>query len=279
MLTIRGRSLVPRLERLESRVRESLRQDPAGLERLRADPTSIMTAAGLQPDPWQHRVLCSEADQILLLTSRQAGKSSVSAAVALSTALLHADSPVLLLSPSDRQSAELFRKVVSLYDAVGRPVPAVARTARRLELANGSRVVSLPGTEKTVRGFSEVSLLVIDEAARVDDALYFAVRPMLAVSRGRLVALSTPYGKRGWFHDEWHGEGTWERVRVPATDCPRIPPEFLDQERRSMGERFFRQEYLTEFAETIDAVFSHADIQAARSADVLPLFPLTGATA
>jgi hypothetical protein len=230
----------------------------------------------MTPDPWQEQVLVSDSDQMLLLCGRQMGKSSVSAALALSTALLKDASPVLLLSPSDRQSGELFRKVVELYDAGGRPVAAVARTARRLEFVNGSRIMSLPGTERTVRCFSGVSLLVIDEAARVDDALYCAVRPMLAVSHGRLVALSTPYGKRGWFHDEWHGEGAWERVRVPATKCARIPPEFLEEERRAMGDRYFRQEYMTEFAETLDAVFSYADIEAARSSEVLPLFPTLG---
>src|SRR5205085_4763505 len=144
-----------------------------------------------------------------------------------------------------------------------RPVPATARTARRLDLANGSRVLSLPGTERTVRGFSGVALLVIDEAARVADALYHAVRPMLAVSRGRLVALSTPYGKRGWFHDEWFGTGGWERVKITAEHCPRIPREFLAEERRALGERWYRQEYGCSFEDTIDAVFSYADIQAA----------------
>jgi len=267
-------SLGPRLARLEDHVRTTLRNDVAAVERLRADPTTVMAAAGMPPDPWQGRVLRSDAARTLLLCSRQAGKSAVSAALALSTALLHPDSPVLLLSPSDRQSAELFRKVVDLYDATSRPVPATARTARRLEFANGSRVLSLPGTERTVRGFSEVALLVIDEAARVDDALYYAVRPMLAVSGGRLAALSTPYGKRGWFHDEWHGEGEWERVRVTAEQCPRISKEFLAEERKALGERWYRQEYLCDFAETIDAVFSYADIQAARSHDIEPLFPV-----
>jgi hypothetical protein len=95
---------------------------------------------------------------------------------------------------------------------------------------------------------------------------------MLAVSRGRLVALSTPYGKRGWFHDEWHGEGDWERVRITAEDCPRIPPEFLADEQRALGERWYRQEYLCSFEETIDAVFRSEDIQAALSNDVQPLF-------
>jgi hypothetical protein len=118
-----------------------------------------------------------------------------------------------------------------------------------------------------------VALLVIDEAARVDDGLYYAVRPMLAASGGRLVALSTPYGKRGWFHDEWFGPGGWERVRVTAEQCPRISEEFLAEERRALGERWFRQEYCCDFAECVDAVFSYADIVAARSSDIRPLFP------
>jgi hypothetical protein len=268
------RAIGPRLFRLEALAREARATDAATLARLRLDPTGVMTAAGQTPDAWQEKVLRTDASRVLMLASRQSGKSSVSAALALSTALLTPYSPVLLLSPSDRQSGELFRKVVDLYDALGRPLPAESRTARRLELANGSRVLSLPGTEKTLRGFSGVALLVIDEAARVDDGLYYAVRPMLAVSGGRLVALSTPYGKRGWFHDEWFGEGQWERVRVTAEQCPRISKEFLEEERRALGERWYRQEYLTDFAECIDAVFSYADIQAARTNDIKPLFPI-----
>ena len=142
----------------------------------------------------------------------------------------------------------------------------------RIEFANGSRVVSLPGDEGTIRGFSGVSLLIIDEAARVDDNLYRAVRPMLAVSRGRLVALSTPFGQRGWFFDAWQSSEEWERVRVTADECPRITPEFLAAERRTLGERWYRQEYLCSFEDTIDAVFSAEDIQAALSNDVKPLF-------
>ena len=47
-------------------------------------------------------------------------------------------------------------------------------------LPNGSRIVGLPGREATVRGFSGVSLVVVDEASRVPDAVYGAVTPMLA---------------------------------------------------------------------------------------------------
>jgi hypothetical protein len=216
--------------------------------------------------------LSTPAERTLLLASRQSGKSSVAAALALHTALTRPRSPILLLSPSLRQSGELFRKVVDFYDALKRPLPAAARTAMRLELANGSRLLCLPGTEGTVRGFSGVSLLVIDEAARVSDPLYYAVRPMLAVSRGRLVALSTPFGKRGWFHDAWHSDEAWERVRITAEQCPRITKEFLAEERRALGERWFTQEYCCEFTEVIDAVFAYADIQAALDSEIKPLF-------
>src|SRR5579883_1541621 len=174
--------------------------------------------------------------------AHNSGKSSVAAAVSLHTALTRPRYPVLLLSPSTRQSGELFRKVMALFNALARPLAVVAESALRVEFANGSRVLSLPGTEGTVRGFSDVALLVIDEAARVPDPLYYAVRPMLAVSRGRLVALSTPFGKRGWFHDEYHGTGEWERVKITAPECPRISPEFLAEEQRALGERWFRQE-------------------------------------
>src|SRR5262249_11604679 len=203
---------------------------------------------------------------------RQAGKSLTAAALALREALLRPNAPVLLLSPSLRQSGELFRKAVDLYGALGRPVPASAQSALRLELANGSRLVSLPGDEENVRGFSGVGLLVINEAARVPDALYCAVRPMLAVSQGRLVALSTPFGKRGWFHDEWHGDGDWQRVRVTAEECPRISREFLAEEKRALGERYYRQEFCCSFEDCVDAVFSYRDIQAAFSDEVKPLF-------
>src|SRR4051794_32478958 len=262
-------AIARRLAVLEAAVGQQEAGDPE-VERLCADPTRVLTAAGVAPDAWQDGVLRSAADRMLLLCSRQAGKSTVAAAPAAPTMLTRPRSPVLLLSPTLRQSGELFRKVMDLYGALGRPVGVAAESALRLELINGSRVVSLPGTEGTVRGFSGVALLIIDEAARVADALYCAVRPMLAVSRGRLVCLSTPFGQRDWFYEAWQSPEPWERVRVTADQCPRITAEFLAEERRALGERYYRQEYMTSFEDTIDAVFAHEDIEAAMSDDVQP---------
>ena len=132
-------------------------------------------------------------------------------------------------------------------------------------------MLSLPGSEATIRGISAVSLLVEDEASRVADELFYAVRPMLAVRNGRLVLMSTPWGKRGHFWEVWD-EGTgWAKVRVPATEVPRISAEFLDEERRSMPTWWFEQEYLCEFKEDADSVFSFDDVMRALSDDVTPL--------
>ena len=54
---------------------------------------------------------------------------------------------------------------------------------------------------------------------------------MLAVSGGSLMMLSTPYGKRGVFYEEWTGGHGWERYEVPASQCPRISEDFLEEER------------------------------------------------
>jgi predicted phage terminase large subunit-like protein len=200
-------------------------------------------------DEWQTNLVRSPGQRTLLCCSRSAGKSSASAALALSEAVSSPGSLALILSPSERQSGETMLKVLSYYAAARRPVATAKETGLELRLANGSRVVALPGTERTVRTYNSVTLLIIDEAARVEDELYKAVRPMLAVRDGRLLALSTPFGRTGWFYEAWQGKdgGAWDRLKVTARDVPRISPAFLEQERKSLGELWFRQEYLCDF--------------------------------
>jgi hypothetical protein len=231
-----------------------------------------MAMGGFPPDPWQARVLRSPAKRTLLLCSRQAGKSQTAAALALKAALLEPPALILLLSPTLRQSGELFRaKLLPLWRALGSPEAARRPTQLTLELANGSRIVSLPENEEGIRSYSSVRLLVIDEASRVSDDLYRAVRPMLAVSGGSLIALSTPFGKRGWFFDAWEGKGRWERTKITADQCPRITAEFLEEERQELGERWFRQEYYCSFEDSISALFAYDDLLAAVNPAVQPL--------
>lgn len=237
-----------------------------------ADPARIMEAAGLPPDPWQAGVLRSQERRTLMLCTRQGGKSTTVAAKALHRALVCRGALILILSPSSRQSKELLTKVRSLYHA-GRYRMRADESALQLELANRSRILALPGSEKTIRGFSGVKLLIIDEAARVEDELYRSVRPMLAVSGGELLALTTPWGKRGWFYEEWtDGGDDWHRVRITADDCPRITPTFLEEERRRLGELWYRQEYFCAFVDLMGSLFHWEDIDRAFTGDFEPFF-------
>ena len=225
------------------------------------DPVRLARRVGLDPDPWQAALLRSRAKNILVNCSRQAGKSSTCGVLGVHEAVYTPGSLTLLLSPTLRQSGELFKKCLGVYRALGRPVPAESETALTLTLENGSRIVSLPGRDGSIRGYSGVGLLIVDEASRVPGDLYHSVRPMLAVSHGRLIAPSTPFGKRGWWSDAWHGGGDWERYEVPATACPRISPAFLEEERRAIGEWWFRQEFLCEFLDAQSAAFRTEDIE------------------
>jgi hypothetical protein len=239
---------------------------------LALDAVRFAQAAGITPDPWQARLLRSARRRVMLNCTRQAGKSTATSLLALHTGLYSPGALILLLAPALRQSQELFRKVKQAAGALDIPNDAIeAETSLRIELSNGARIETLPGKEGTIRGFSAVSLLIVDEASRVSDELYRAVRPMLAVSGGKLVLLSTPFGRRGFFYEEWTGPGDWERIEVPATEIPRIAPAFLEEERRALGP-WYAQEYETAFLDTQFQLYSTNDIDAAIRPDVAPLF-------
>jgi hypothetical protein len=244
----------------------------AGDLRLALDRVSFARSVGVEPDVWQEDLLRSGSDRILLNCSRQSGKSTMSAVTALHRALYHPGSLVLCLAPALRQSQELFGKIASFYRDLGRPVAPQGERKLSLELENDSRIITLPGSEKTIRGFSGAALLLVDEASRVDDGLYYAIRPMLAVSGGSLMMLSTPFGKRGVFYEEWTGSHAWERYEVPASECPRIPPEFLEEERATLPSWVYRQEYECSFEETEDQVFTTEMVERAVTSEVKPLF-------
>ncbi len=235
----------------------------------------LAVACGLTPDEWQRDLLTSRDRQVILNCSRQSGKSTLSALIALYTAVYEANSLVLVLSPSQRQSQECYRKIRESYSLLSNVPDLTQESALKLEFANGSRVQVLPGKESTVRGFSGVALLIVDEAARVDDGLYQAVRPMIAVSGGRVILLSTPFGSRGFFWSEWvEGGPDWKRVRVTASECPRIPGDWLEKERARIGDWWYSQEYQCIFVDNLEACFSTADIQAAITSEVEPLWAM-----
>ena len=238
--------------------------------RLAGNPRAIAAAGGLVTlDPWQERVLDSRAPTLLINCSRQAGKSTI-VAVLIVAELLLAERTIVIVAPTERQSKLLYRKVLAFWRKLGRPIAHVAINRTSLELVNGTILYVLPGNPDTVRGISDVHLLVADEAAIVPDELHAAVTPMLAVSRGRLLAPSTPKGKRGW----WYGlfsmdpaeDPSIERVTAKASEIPRLPADFLAREKRTNP--LYDQEFDNAFIDQESQAFRSEDIEAAQVEDI-----------
>jgi hypothetical protein len=238
------------------------------------DPALLLDTLGFTDAlDWQRQLLRSTAGKILLNAHRQAGKSTATAALGIWTALDQPGALVLIISASQRQSNELFRKVTMFYKALGSPVPLVEDSATTLSLETGSRVVSLPDSPDTIVGYSGPRLVIIDEAARTSDEAYRAITPMLLRSRGRLVAMSTPRGQRGWWHDAWFAtDAKWERIEFPVADNPSLDPEWVAEERLMLGPLWASQELDCRFVSDSEQFFSTEAINNAFDSELEPLF-------
>lgn len=228
--------------------------DPAAVFR-----EGVRNDVGRQVDPaeWQVEVMASDARRQLILCNRQAGKSTTIGAKC-ARGMIYEPGLYLCIAPVLRQSKLLFKKTREIYNRLDDAPRIVRDTETELELENGSMMVALPGdNDATIRGYSAPRAVYIDEVARVADTVYAALRPMLAAtSDGQLIALTTPWGRRGWFYEAWEFQKGWARTKITAHDCPHITPEFLDEEREGMSEWQFRSEYLCEFVDTEEAFFS-----------------------
>lgn len=243
--------------------------------------------SGLVPDEYQIAILDSQDMDILLLWCRQSGKTLCDSVLVAHTATYKPRSLSLIVSATQRQAGILQRRVQHLLQTPNRwrevkslqlpvnqegeiaPMDPGSRLVRcsvlSLELANGSEVISVPASEDTVRGYSP-DMLVLDEAARIGDDVYGAISPMRAAHPCRLVAGSTPRGKRGWYYHAWHNvDQVWHRSRIDATQCPRITQAFLAQERiRLSNEAMYAQEYMCTFIEPAGTLFTDEQLQAMR---------------
>ncbi len=297
------------------------------------DPSVMFEAAGYDPDPIQKEYLQCKDQRIILDISRQFGKSLTTAAIGYNESICYPGSLTLVFCPAERQSKNVLKYAKDFHAKLGQPVPIAEETQVHLKFWNGSEFWALPGTEKTTRGFAALSLLIIDEASRVEDALYKSVRPMLATSGGRLALASTPFGTDGFYAETWTGdiggydlnpdkqmrraglancercgfEGDlsflearrlcdlcwldehfwqwrksavdgWTRFRVLAEDCPRIPDWFLDEERKTLGPYWFRQEYCCQFLATEEGVFDPVALRKALDPSVEALFEMPSIT-
>lgn len=271
------------------------------------DPAAYVRNLGFDPFDWQQEALDPTLRRLVLLTARQSGKSTVVAGKTVYKAKYFPGSLILIICPAQDQSKELMKKV-DTFMRLDPEIELVRDGAFEKELANGSRIVALPGSERSVRGYSGPAMILIDEAARVLDETYRAARPMMVGADTELVLMSTPFGKRGFFHDAWANGRDWTKIEVtvgfevqgfdvvPASlsgglyrwqqaargisayYSPRHDAAFLCSELDSLGEWWWRQEYRCEFLETAANVFSYDEIMRAVRDDVEPLLEGRGVT-
>ncbi|MHC1602262.1 MAG: phage terminase large subunit family protein [Methermicoccaceae archaeon] len=216
-------------------------------------PVHLALMADITPYPYQRAILEDSSRRLVVKAGRQVGKSTAVALKALHTSLFPSKT-VLIVSPSQRQSTEILRKVRGFASHAG--IPTERDTATELELPNRSRIVSLPASEHTIRGYC-AHMLIVDEAAFVPDELLDAIRPMLAATNGTLVLLSTPFGKGSYFERAWH-DPSFSHHDIPATQCPHISESFLASEKEHMPSNTYQQEYLAQFVDAQASVFPHS---------------------
>lgn len=233
-------------------ISEPLARETAAL----LDDSNLFSRNGLTADPFQSEILSFDGRGLLVCCARQTGKSTAVAALAGQHALRTDEATILMAAPSERQARELLRGVKRLLRGASYTDEIVNDGVMSLELRNGARIIALSAAALDgVRGYSDISLLVADEAAFIPREFFAVIAPMIAVSaRARFVCLSTPNGRDNWFSDRWHdGSNGWTRISWRAEQCPRIKTEFLAAQRRELGERLFKQEYLCECVTEGDA--------------------------
>lgn len=226
------------------------------------DPVQVFTDAfGIEPFGYQAEYL-RDSRPTLVLKGRQTGFTTAAAALAIWRCVYHAGSTVAIVSPSLKQSSEVTGRARLGLKQLG--VRLVVDSVAQLGLANGSRILSLPGSPKSVRGFS-ADILICDEAAFTVDPTLTAAQALTATG-GRTIYQSTPYFEEGTFYRLATADlPDWLRLVVPSHMAPSISESFLEAQKAQMSEAEFASEFRAEFltvdvrslfdAEQVDAMF------------------------
>src|SRR5262245_35317515 len=211
----------------------------------RLDPAPwVEQVLGVEPTPWQAEFLrAPRGASILALTARQCGKTTTAAWGMAHAAVFVPGSLSVVACPAQRQSAEAVRRVREAVTKAG--IKLTTDNVYGIELSNGARVLALPGSDDSIRGLTVDAWIVAAEAARLSSDLIAALRPMRARRPAtRFAMLSTAWSRTDPFWTAWDSDdASWIRLKATA-DTVAYDPDFLEQERRALGEDGFKREYL-----------------------------------
>ena len=212
------------------------------------------------PYPSQEEILRSTSKRLALNCCRQYGKTSLAGIKALWYAAYHPGSLVLIVAKAERQAQELLLKCRQMGLLV-KEISFSSESRTHLELGNGARIISLPSSSGGIRGYSAPDIVICDEASRVEDSVFIALRPML-LSGGTMILLSTPYLRQGYYWEVWENDPDWEKHRVDVYSHPGADADFIAQEQRSLPAHHFKAEYMCEFIDNASLVFSQEALDA-----------------
>lgn len=226
-----------------------------------ADPRQTMLTAGKAPYPWQERLLLSTSKRVLVLCSRQIGKSESTAAKAAHECAFRPPATVGITSDSQDHSKLLLAKARGYLRQLEGDLFRLKKDGDEIvELSNGSELRALPGTKKAIRGYA-LTLAIVDEGAFTDNGLLSVFEPTLAATKGSLYAL-TSAGEEpaGWFWRYFTQDGRfseedaprlardeWERYLIPATECPHVFSQAELDAKREKDPVGFAREYMCRF--------------------------------
>jgi len=219
--------------------------------------------------PYQKEFLRCRSKRIVGIYGRQSGKTTVAALKAIHFIYTRSNVTVLIVSKGLRQSMIMFQVISNFI--LGNPIlrKSVARyTHTQIQLKNGSRVIALPCSSDgaNLRGFT-AHMVIADEAAFMPETVITnVIMPMLATTDGTLILLSTPWGRNHIFYRCCMNPKYWVQ-HIPSTMCPKISKEYLEEQRRELGELRFNIEYMAQFIEDATAFFPQDLIRAAVEAD------------
>ena len=209
----------------------------------------------LKLDRWQKELILEEDKHIVIRAGRQVGKSTGVALKAFFYAREHEKKTLLVVAASQRQASLLFEKIVSMFIETDYDAVQEEPTKTKIILKNGSTIYCVPAGRSgySIRGYS-IDLLIADEAAFIGESVWLALTPMLAVTKGKIILLSTPFGKGGYYY-ECFGDSDFRQFHLSSVECPRIPNSFIEKEKKRMSKMEFAQEYLGNFIDEFRQYF------------------------
>lgn len=203
----------------------------------------------IQLDEWQKEILNTKGN-ICLRAGRQVGKSTIIAIKAAKFALENPNKTIMVISKTERQAELLFSKILFNINQIERNEISKGKdrpTKHKIQLKNKSVIHCLPTGETGfgIMGYT-IDLLIADEAAWIPEEVWNSLIPSMAITKGNIWVLSTPYLKEGYFY-KCFSDPTFTTFHTTSEKCPRRDDVFLAHEKATLTEAQYSQMYLGEF--------------------------------